>query len=90
VPDRISKWCFSGTSYAYKNRIVLRGRLSVITFLHEYAHILFETGNQDKAQKWALDLFKEVFPEQYAKLKVKFGTGYALIKPKPFFSLGDL
>lgn len=48
------------------NCITLRGRLSVITYLHEFGHALGkgETGTC----KWSLNLFKRCLPKSYAKL----------------------
>jgi len=83
IPKRFRKWSFSGMSSATRHKpytIILRGRLSVITFLHEWGHYL-RGSNQIKAQKYAISLFKEVFPERYKKL-VSRGGSYALIKKK--------
>jgi len=68
VPDDITQWYSSGGSYydGLNNEIVLRGRLSVITFLHEFAHKLGM--GQREAKQWSEKLFKLVWPEKYAKL----------------------
>jgi len=69
VPTQTKFWYSSEGSFvdADNKVVVLQGRLSVITFLHEFAHIL--GANQEEAVKWSNELFKEVFPEKWAKLK---------------------
>ena len=47
--------------------ITMRGKLSVVTFLHEFAHAL---GRDERgACRWSINLFRRVFPEQYARLR---------------------
>jgi hypothetical protein len=46
--------------------IVLKGRLSVITFLHEFAHAFGM--DEEGARQWSKNLFKKVWPEKYEKL----------------------
>ena len=47
--------------------ITMRGRLSVVTFLHEFAHAL---GKDERgACQWSINLFRRVFPRQYARLQ---------------------
>ncbi len=47
--------------------ITMRGRLSVVTFLHEFAHAL---GKDERgACRWSINLFRRVFPRQYARLR---------------------
>ena len=46
--------------------ITLNGKLSVITYLHEYRHAM--GGNEFAAVRWSLNLFRAVFPEQFARL----------------------
>ena len=47
--------------------ITMRGKLSVVTFLHEFAHAL---GRDERgACRWSINLFRRVFPEQYARLQ---------------------
>jgi len=46
--------------------ITMRGKLSVVTFLHEFAHAL---GRDERgACRWSINLFGRVFPEQYTRL----------------------
>jgi len=51
--------------------IILKGRLSVITYLHEFGHALGL--NQDDANKFAYFLFSKTFPILWSKLKFKNG-----------------
>jgi len=46
--------------------IYLRGRLSVITLLHEFAHSLGR--NEYGACRWSLCVFKRAFPKQWNRL----------------------
>jgi hypothetical protein len=47
--------------------ITMRGKLSIITLLHEFAHILY--GDDEFAtQKWAINLFRRIYPRQFEKL----------------------
>ncbi len=57
------------------HRIVLVGRASVVSFLHEFAHArgMGERG----ACRWSINLFRRVFPKQYAKLS---HDGHMLIR----------
>jgi len=59
--------------------ICLRGKLSVVTYLHEVAHAL---GRDERgAAKWSLNLFKRCFPRLFAN-SVK--EGHVLrAPPKP-------
>lgn len=67
----------SNTDYRVKT-ITLRGRISVITFLHEMAHAItfnrmpYATGNlalmEEIAKIWSEDWFRRGFPEKYAAL----------------------
>jgi len=49
-----------------RHAIVMRGKLSVLTYLHEFAHA--RGRNEWQASKWSINLFKRVFPEKYARL----------------------
>lgn len=79
VPDRISLWHFSGgSSCNYSTHtITLRGRLSVVSFLHEWGHAL-GLHEQEQAQAYAVGLFRLIFPEQFARLQ---RDGYCLVVP---------
>lgn len=58
----------SGSSHYVPRRktIVLEGRLSIITFLHEFGHIFYR--DENKAQQFAIGLFKEIFYEKFISL----------------------
>ena len=58
------------------HRITLRGRLSVVTMLHEWGHA---RGMGERAAcRWSINLFRRCFPRQYAKLVHK---GHMLVRP---------
>lgn len=48
------------------NAMYLRGRPSVVTCLHEFAHALGK--GEFEACRWSLWLFRKVFPESFARL----------------------
>jgi len=54
--------CYIATGY-----IVLSGRASVVTFLHEFAHALHGFCER-RAVKWSMNLYKRTFPRSFAKL----------------------
>ncbi len=58
------------------HRIVIVGKLSVVTFLHEFSHA--RGMNERDACKWSINLFRRCFPVQYARL---VGRGHMLIRP---------
>ena len=58
--------------------ITMRGRLSVVTYLHEFAHALGRglsavpgtaQAGERGACRWSLNLFRRVFPVQFARLR---------------------
>lgn len=69
IPKRFSHWKPSGWSCYNRlsNAITLKGRLSVITFLHEFAHAL-GVGERG-AVTFSIHYFRIVFPDQFAKLR---------------------
>ena len=57
--------------------ITLRGKLSVVTYLHEFGHAL---GRDEKgACRWSLNLFKRTFPILFAKCAQE---GHVLRQPE--------
>lgn len=48
------------------NYIIIVGKLSIITFLHEYAHAL--NMNEHDAILWSLSLFRRCYPIAFCKL----------------------
>ncbi|MCK4658716.1 MAG: site-specific integrase [Phycisphaerae bacterium] len=67
----------SGSSHYIpsQRRIVIVGKLSVVTYLHEFAHAL-ELDERD-ACRWSINLFKRCFPRHYGRL---VHVGHMLIR----------
>lgn len=60
------------------NSIVIIGKLSIITFLHEFAHALGK--DEPGATMWSVSLFRRVYPSAYKKLQAQ---GHCLIEVRP-------
>ncbi len=76
----------SSASYwnSAENKILITGKLSIITFLHEFAHAM--GFDEEQARKWSLTLFKKVYPIAFEKLTmVNDATegDFLLILPNP-------
>ncbi len=57
--------CSGRSSYdRLQDVIILRGRLSVVTYLHEFGHALGK--GERGACRWSVNLFKRCFPRQFA------------------------
>ena len=58
----------SGRSYYSPaiDKIVIVGRLSVVTYLHEFAHTVFGSSER-QACRWSINLFARCFPKSWAK-----------------------
>ena len=71
IPNKFSLWYNSGKSCYERDTdtIILEGRLSVITYLHEYAHALGY--DEQMAIDWSIEWFRIVFPDKIKEL-VKF------------------
>lgn len=65
----------SSTYCPATDTITLRGKLSVVTFLHEWGHALGK--DEREACRWSVNLFKRVFPEQFARC---LQQGHMLVK----------
>lgn len=50
------------------NAITLHGRLSVLTFLHEWGHVL-KGHSEYEACVWSVNLFRRVFPDNFDRLR---------------------
>mgnify|MGYP003352585187 FL=1 len=50
------------------NAITLHGRLSVLTFLHEWGHVL-KGYSEYEACVWSVNLFRRVFPDNFDRLR---------------------
>ena len=59
------------------HQIVIQGKLSVVTYLHEFAHAR-GMGERD-ACRWSINLFRKCFSRQYARLLAR---GHMLISPR--------
>ena len=59
------------------HRIVIVGKLSVVTFLHEFAHALGM--DEQDACRWSINLFRKCFPRQYSRL---IHVGHTLVRPQ--------
>jgi hypothetical protein len=73
----------SGSSYfsPSENEIHLSGKLSVVTYLHEYAHTLGKDERQ--AVRWSLNLFRQVFPDKFATLGRGSGSSGHVVLSQP-------
>jgi hypothetical protein len=69
----------SGASYynSRDHRIVIVGKLSVVTYLHEFAHALGY--DEPDACRWSVNLFRRCFPRQYSRL---VHVGHTLVRPQ--------
>ena len=69
----------SGASHyrTREHRIMLTGKLSVVTFLHEFAHALGM--DEQDACRWSINLFRKCFPRQYSRL---IHVGHTLVRPQ--------
>jgi len=56
----------NGRADLTNNKIWLGSRLSLITLLHEFAHMIGK--NEIKACKWSLNLFKRIYPRAFERL----------------------
>ncbi len=59
------------------HQIVLMGKLSVVTFLHEFGHA--QGLDEQEACKWSINLFRKCFPRQYSRL---IHIGHTLVRPE--------
>ena len=68
----------SGSSHYISrlHRIVIVGKLSVVTYLHEFAHS--RGMGEQGACRWSINLFRRCFPKQFGKL---IHVGHTLVRP---------
>ena len=59
-----------------EHRIIMTGRLSVVTYLHEFGHALGH--NERQATAWSVNLFRLWFPSQFGRL---LQVGHLLLRP---------
>jgi hypothetical protein len=55
--------------------IILIGRLSVVTYLHEFGHA--RGFGERQATRWSVNLFRRIFPRSYARLQ---HVGHRLVR----------
>ena len=67
----------SGSSYYSPalDMIELKGTLSVVTYLHEFAHAI-GTIDEYSACRWSLNLFRQFFPRSFARCRA---VGHVLL-----------
>ena len=53
----------------------------MVTLLHEFAHAIGR--DEYGAIRWSINLFKQVFPTEYARLTSQGHTLIKPVKPKP-------
>jgi hypothetical protein len=58
-----------------RNTIILRGRLSVVTFLHEFAHA--RGADEQQACPWSINLFRRCFPRSFGRCRA---VGHTLVR----------
>jgi hypothetical protein len=59
------------------NVVMLTGRLSVITYLHEFGHVL-KGHDEFAACRWSLRLFRRCFPKSWGRLRWEGHVGRAM------------
>jgi hypothetical protein len=59
------------------HRIVLVGRMSVVSYLHEFGHA--RGFGERQACRWSINLFRRVFPGQFSRL---IQVGHMLVHPR--------
>ena len=75
--EQMDGTCSSSSYYlSMAHRIVLSGKLSVVTYLHEFAHALGK--DEADACRWSINLFRQCFPRQFSRL---IHRGHMLIRP---------
>jgi hypothetical protein len=71
MPQVVFRWstgCSGGSYYLpAANIIVLTGRFSVVTFLHEFAHA--RGADERQACRWSINLFRKCFPRSFARCR---------------------
>ena len=69
LPDQESNATGNGCYRLWRGRhwITLFDRLSVVTYLHEFAHA--RGYDERRAVRWSVNLFRRVFPRSYARCR---------------------
>ena len=78
-----SQWTHSYMSFYNKELdiIVLAGKISLITYLHEYGHAL--NLNEENAQAYAKIIFKLAYPDKFKKLIQPKDKNTLIIEQQP-------
>jgi hypothetical protein len=76
VPERETKHG-NGCYIEQGREIVLSGKLSVLTYLHEFAHATVAGLDEFKACGWSVNLYKRIFPVAWRKMKF---DGHLVVK----------
>ena len=66
------------------DHITLRGKISVVTYLHEFAHALGK--DEFEACRWSINLFRRIFPRSYERCDHR---DHLLIQRRPRSSQTD-
>ena len=68
---------FSGSSHyrPLTHTITLAGKLSVVTYLHEFAHA--RGADERQACRWSINLFRRCFPLSFARCRAE---GHTLVR----------
>lgn len=68
----------SGSSYycPHSNELVMVGKWSVVTFLHEFGHA--RGFDERRTCRWSINLFRRIFPKSFARCEQ---VGHMLLKP---------
>jgi hypothetical protein len=65
-----------GSSYRpFAHTITLVGKLSVLTYLHEFAHA--RGADERQACRWSINLFRKCFPRSFARCRA---VGHTLVR----------
>ena len=79
VPELVFRWSEgssgSSTYTPSLHRITLRGRFSVVTFLHEFGHA--RGFGERAACRWSINLFAKCFPRSFARCR---RVGHTLVR----------
>jgi len=73
----------SGNGYYYpdSDKIALTGKLSIVTYLHEFAHAI-NGEDEEFAVRWSLSYFKRIWPRLFANLNIGDGRAAHVVTPR--------
>jgi len=67
----------NGYCTADRRTIVLVGKLSVVTYLHEFSHSIFGP-DERQACDWSINLYRRIFPRSAARMST---VGHLIVRP---------